>query len=112
MKIFWTILLCSILFFSGCATIKSQQIIRQEYVNAHPKLSEKFKQAILKGALIIGMSKSDVIAIMGEEPSNDGKHITVTQYGIHEQWVYDFLIGQPTYYIYFDNDKLTAIQKN
>jgi hypothetical protein len=108
---YWLAMLLLVPLLLGCATVSTLEM-RQKYVNTHPQISEKFKQAILEKKLFMGMSKSDVIAIMGVEPCDSFKHITATRYGIHEQWVYDFLVGQPTYYIYFDNDKLSGVQKN
>jgi len=102
--------ICSTFFLSGCADLsKAKQPDPHGYVKIHPQLSEKFKQAILNRQLIIGMSKDDVIAVMGE-PFEFDKHITTTRWNRSEQWVYNNG-GTPTYYIYFDNDKLSAVQK-
>jgi len=112
MKALLILILCTTVLLTGCAiTTVAKQPNPQSYVKSHPQLSNKFKQAILSNKLIIGMSKDDVIAVMGE-PYDWDKHITITQWGRSEQWAYYGYSGTiPKYFIYFDNDKLSSIQK-
>lgn len=69
------------------------------------KYLQKFGKSNLKDILqetvSIGMTTAMVKASWGE-PDNINR--TITAYGTHEQWIY------PQHYLYFDSNKLTAIQ--
>ena len=117
--LFFTVIL---LILSGCVTVESlrklpeerlkyysgfyaENLYRQEIINRHPEWSEKIKQAILKGSVSMGMTKQQAKAAWGE-PYKINR--TVTQSGIHEQWVYN-QVGALSF-LYFDNDILTSWQ--
>jgi hypothetical protein len=61
----------------------------------------KFKNAISKNKIAIGMTKEMVIDSWGD-PENINRD--VGSWGIHEQWIYN------STYLYFENGKLTAFQ--
>lgn len=95
LKIFIGTLL--ILFVCGCAVLlmdvekeleKYEQIVateRQEYVDAHPELDQRTKEAILNGKIFIGMNKEQTIASWGK-PLEVNR--SVGSWGVHEQWIY------------------------
>lgn len=74
---------------------------RDSFVGSHPSLSLKFKNAILDGQVVLGMTEDMVTASWG---APDDINRTVTTLMVHEQWVY----GQV--YLYFDDGILTAFQ--
>ena len=88
---------------------------RNAYIQAHPETPEKMKQYILKGSIVIGMTKEQAIASWGK-PQKINK--TGTRYGVREQWCYGYYetIGytrkflHTTNYVYFENGKLTSWQ--
>lgn len=105
-----SLLLCS------CATISQAKMpnyeSRNNYIAMHPELSSEIKQAILKGKVIEGMTKQDVLAAWGE-PSK------IHKYGEHkrlvdeadenthdESWLYDqpFYSFAPRKFVRFDID--------
>jgi len=106
---------------SGCVTAESlkklpderlryssgfyaENLYRREVVGRHPDWQERTKQAILSGNVFIGMTKEQARASWGEAYKVNR---TLTQYGVHEQWVY----GIYSYsFLYFDDDILTSIQ--
>lgn len=72
-----------LLLAMGCAPlVKTSFSHRQEYVNSHSGLSLEIKQSILKGEVMNGMTKEDVLAILGKPT-----RISAEQYG--ESWFYD-----------------------
>ena len=92
-----------ILIITGCATASQAKMpnynSRQEYLNNNSELSPEIKQAILKGKVIEGMTKQDVLATWGE-PSRIHKYsehkraIDATDEKINDEaWYYD----QPFY---------------
>ena len=92
-----------------------KQECRQYYINNHPDLKKDIKSIILEGKLKIGMSAEQVIASIGNP---EDVNTTVTEFGTNEQWIYGFTgVNASGYYvdnsqyIYFDNGKLTTIQK-
>ena len=73
--------------------------VQKKYIEDHPELSEVFKEAILKGSAVIGMSTNDVHVSMGEP---ERKNVSVYKFGVREQWAYG------NTYLYFDDGKLTS----
>ncbi len=69
----------------------------------YPEIKDNVWNLIQNSEVQIGMTKQECILSWGE-PKDKNK--TITEYNIHEQWVYY------TGYLYFDNDKLTTIQNN
>ncbi|MCP4553465.1 MAG: hypothetical protein GY834_15800 [Bacteroidetes bacterium] len=59
---------------------------------------------ILKGKVVIGMTKEMVVEAIGNP---DDKNISKGTWGVHEQWVYE----KNDLYVYFENGKLTSIQE-
>jgi outer membrane protein assembly factor BamE (lipoprotein component of BamABCDE complex) len=97
-----------LLFFMiiGCATTSQAKApngeSRKYYVETHPGLSPEIKQAILKGKVIEGMTKQDVLVTWGE-PSRLLKYDEPDEeHGEH--WYYDqpFYSFAPTRYVGFD----------
>jgi hypothetical protein len=118
----FSFLIAILLILSGCVTADSlrkipeeklkyysgfyaENLYRQEIVNRHPEWPEKVKQAILKGSVSMNMTKQQARAAWGE-PYKINR--TVTQSGIHEQWVYN-CVGALSF-LYFENDILTSWQ--
>lgn len=110
------------LILSGCVTAESlkkitdeklkynagfyaENLYRQEFVRRHPEWPDEIKQAILKGKVRIGMTKEQARAAWGE-PTKVNR--TVTQSGVHGQWVYN-CVGALSF-LYFENDILTSWQ--
>ncbi len=92
------------------------QYYREVYVSEHPALSQDLKDHILNGELMIGMTKEEALVIVAF-PSEPIINRTVTQNGVSEQYVFRFLktgtlldSTKDGFYLYFDNDKLTAWQ--
>ncbi len=79
---------------------------RQAFVGQKKHISQRFKNAILNGQIMLGMSKEMMIASWGQ-PSDINK--SVGSYGGHEQWVYDYSFFQ--YFVYFDNGVITSWQE-
>jgi len=75
------------------------------YVNNNPGITEQYKQAILNGAIRIGMTKEMVEASLGS-PRDINR--TVTANKVREQWVYGSVRNRR--YIYFTNGVLDAFQ--
>jgi len=79
------------------------------------KMSQRVKDAILRGDVLIGMTSSDVIASRGR-PHDVNK--TTGVFGVHEQWVMHAfhdsglwdLKGKEYGYIYFENGLVTSWQ--
>ena len=74
---------------------------RWTYVIEHPNIAKKFKDAIVKGAVILGMNQEMVTLILGDP---DEVNRTVSGLGVHEQWVYRYGL------FYFEDGILTAWQ--
>lgn len=58
---------------------------RVDYVAAHPELPALFKERIMAGDVVIGMSSKDVIASLGVRWNGNR---SVSDYAVDEQWVY------------------------
>lgn len=78
------------------------QIRRKNYVSAHKNLPKHFREAILKGEVLMGMSLADAEASWGK-PKDINR--SAGSWGLHEQWVYSLKV-----YLYFENGKLTSWQ--
>jgi hypothetical protein len=74
---------------------------RKSYLEAHPETSERVKQAIASGTLVLAMSPEEARASWG---APDHVNRTVTMNGTHEQWIYG------NTYVYFDDVVLTSWQ--
>lgn len=97
------------LFAFSCATPR-----RQDYIKTHPDISQRIKDAILKGDILIGMTEAQVIASRGT-PYKVNR--STGSYGVHEQWVMFFdtpsILDPKSYtyaYIYFENGRVTSWQ--
>lgn len=85
------------LMLIGCATVSQAKMpdynSRRLYVENHPGLSSEIKQAILKGKVIEGTTKQDVLATWGE-PSRifhyDGSDETYGEHWYYDQPIYSF----------------------
>lgn len=116
--IVWVLILLTL---SGCVTAESlkklpdeklryssgfyaENMYRREVVSRHPNWPEKTRQAILEGSVFVGMTKEQVRASWGEAYEVNR---TLTQYGVHEQWVYGIYKYS---FLYFDDGILTSIQ--
>lgn len=80
-----------------------------KHFNNYPKISENTRDCILGKKVVIGMTQDDVIASWGK-PDDINK--TITQYGVNEQWVYNRDFLRNNQYVYFENNKVTAIQSH
>jgi hypothetical protein len=85
------------------ATSAQRQVIRQELIQRHPEWDAKTNDAILNETILIGMDKTQVMAVMGR--CHKIKTSTTAQW-VNEQWVY----GDHAYYLYFENGILRTIQ--
>lgn len=77
------VLMVLALMLCGCATMFVNR--RQAYVDAHPDLSEKTKQAILNGEVFVSMTKEEVIASWGD---TNQKNQSISFLGTSEIWTY------------------------
>ena len=78
---------------------------RIEYVNQHPNIFKKYKNAILKGQIMLGMTEDMVIASWGYP---DDKNRSVYTFGVHEQWIYGSYLNRT--YLYFEDGILKSWQ--
>ncbi|MEQ9716276.1 MAG: hypothetical protein ACTSSP_06645 [Candidatus Asgardarchaeia archaeon] len=85
--------------------MKLEQRIRECFVERHPDLPEKTKQAILNKEIFIGMSREEAWTSWG--PPYDINR-TVNSEGVYEQWIYGSF--PHNIYLYFENDILTSYQ--
>ena len=74
---------------------------RKSYVEAHPELANRIKEAIGGGSVVLGTSPEEARASWGLP---DHVNRTVNSNGTHEQWAYG------NTYVYFDNGVLTSWQ--
>lgn len=88
------------------STKEEKAILRREMVNRHPEWSEEVKESVLEGKVFIDMTKEQVLASWGKP---DDINRTVTKFGTHEQWVYNYGIGINTY-LYLENNVVTSWQ--
>lgn len=78
---------------------------RKEFVEDNPDIRERFKQAIINGSVMLGMTKKMVKVSWGE-PNDINR--TVTTNNIREQWIYGSIKNRR--YLYFENGILTSFQ--
>ncbi len=87
-----------------CDVICEAEKRRQSYVQTNPQLPERIKTAILTGNVVIGMSKQDVAAVLGEPDAS----VDINAHWVaREQWVYESEDGSPKHY-YFKFGKLNS----
>ena len=77
---------------------------RKWYVDRHPDLSSRTREAILKGIVHLQMTSEQVRASIGLP---DDINRTVYSFGVHEQWVYGKYGDR---YLYFEDGILTSWQ--
>lgn len=65
--------------------------------------------AIKNREIVLGLNKEEVELIWGYP---DDVYTSRGRWGVHEQWAYYSQFGLHTRYVYFDNGKVTAIQRN
>lgn len=65
-------------------------------------------KAVKNYQLVLGMNHEEVELVWGYP---DDINTTKGRWGVHEQWVYYSKFGLHTRYLYFDNGRLTAIQR-
>jgi len=112
----WSLMLMIFLGMACAATADVDLMRRRQYVSQHPELSQKVKQAILRGEIFLGMTREQVEASWGK-PHSINRSIGI--WGTHEQWVYGYkkYYGAgvsgfvPTHYLYFENGILTSWQE-
>lgn len=81
-------------------TMDMDEIRRETYIAQSPHLDIKMKELILKGKVIVGMYKEDVLASLGK-PRN--KMQSATDFGLKEEWIYE------NQSCYFENGILKSI---
>jgi hypothetical protein len=91
-----TLIMLIILSILSVACAPSLKETRENYVKAHPNLSQEAKEAILKGEAVIGMTEDDVKASCGtpnivKPGAGEAKEIC-------DYW------GYKRYKVYFDKD--------
>lgn len=74
---------------------------RKEFIDANPDTPDAIREAIMKGAVRVGMTEDQAIAAWGPP---EKRNRTTTAHGSTEQWVY------PNEYLYLENKKVTATQ--
>lgn len=84
---------------------QAQKNVR-EYLQNHPNLVPKIKNALLEGKFSLGMNKEQITTLLGE-PNDINR--TVTKNGISEQWIYGSL-GYGAKYLYFEDGLLESWQ--
>jgi len=101
---------------TGCASMskplaKSNQNLRQEYVNNHSELSKEIKQAIINAKVIEGMTEEQVVASWGK-PSKINEPFT-NQFGNYygKLWEYNRLMAIPVY-INFENGVVASVDNS
>jgi hypothetical protein len=73
----------------------------------YPKWSQKDWERVKAGEIWIGMTREQAIYSLGH-PTESNR--TVTASVVSEQWVYPPRVKGYTFYLYFENDKLTSWQ--
>lgn len=95
----------ALLALSGCASPRSSKCDgacqaeqrRDAYLTANPELSPKTSSAIAQGRVLVGMSTSEVIAVLGEPDNKVDAHAPWIE---REQWIYRSQDGMPVYYVF------------
>lgn len=83
------------------AAEEAEKRAKERRDNIIAKYGDQIGSLILQGRVIVGMTKEQCIDALGH-PTRINRTVTATM--VHEQWVYS------SKYLYFDNDKLVAIQ--
>ncbi len=81
-----------------CAGQCVDQQRRADFVNRNANLPDKVKGAILSGKVLLGMSKEEVIAAIGEPQQSVDVNAS---WAVREQWVYQAQGGLTYYYFKF-----------
>ncbi|MCX5697567.1 MAG: hypothetical protein NTU54_06355 [Candidatus Omnitrophica bacterium] len=104
------------LLLCGCVTTSQAKMpnyeARKSYVETHSELAVEIKQAILKGKVIEGMTKQDVLVAWGEPSkihrySEHKRLVDETDENTHdESWLYDqpFYSFAPRKFVRFGTD--------
>ena len=98
--------------------LEDMEEARRAYVDAKVemgRMSQRVKDAILRGDVLLGMNSEQVIASRGR-PYDVNK--TTGAFGVHEQWVMYATLAPPAWdvkaknytYIYFENGIVTSWQ--
>jgi hypothetical protein len=82
---------------------RDRQEMRGKFVQTHPELAQKFKDAVIAGTIVLGMPADATKAAWGE-PSQINR--TVNNFGVHEQWIYR------NTYVYFEDGILSSWQES
>ena len=105
MRLYPVNLFLLVLLLSGCVTVDYSKG-REEYISAHPRISEQTKSDIREGVVRIGMTKEEVRACWGVLTDQYDWVVkqskTCNSSGCYEVWE-----RAGTYYTFFD-DKLQS----
>lgn len=82
---------------SGCDADCQAQQRREAYLETHPELPAKTSSAIAEGRVLVGMTASEVIAVLGEPERKVDAHAPWIE---REQWIYRSEEGLPVYYVF------------
>ncbi len=88
--------------------LKKEKKRRQNFLDKNTNISIKYKEAIINGKIILGMTAEMVIASWGYP---DDVNKSVTGYGTNEQWIYGDYDSIEEHFLYFDNGILTGWQE-
>lgn len=93
------------LWLCGCIAPVNPYIVRQDYVNSHPNLPKRTKDAILEGKLIIGMTRDEVKA---SQP-DCAYALDTPQSSSYTRFGSSTIYKCYQTYFYFYNDKLESV---
>jgi len=96
----------NLISFKAIRKLTEDEIRRRKFVQSNMNIPKKFKDAILRGAIMLGMTKEMVVASWGY-PNDINR--TVGSWGVNEQWIYGTDI-RFTKYLYFENGILVSWQ--
>jgi len=101
-----TVLILSIVFLTGCATVQTR---RTEFVKAHTELAPEQRDAIMKGAVITGMSRDMVIATWGEPIDEVNEIINGNEV---KSWIFQAFVGDHVniYAVKFTNELVSEVR--
>jgi len=102
---FCCITVAALLTLSGCAGPRPSECDeacqaerrRDAYLAANPELPPKISSAIAEGRVVVGMSTSEVMAVLGEPDNKVDAHAPWIE---REQWIYRSQAGTPVYYVF------------
>ena len=100
------IIIGALLLFISCTPPKRH--MRQRYVNDNPELKSEIKKAILRGDVIVGMTKEQVYASWATPIYKGEKKENGTTY---EYWTYPDMKQSPFVNLYFMGDFVVKIEK-